>query len=280
MSEVLKPSSQSEPIIEVLSFANLELKELAGYYDRANWMVALPDGTKRGDWLYLEDQGYRVRINHTQVRWDANTFDKFNLLGWGAFVLPMRVTPDKIAEFCIPKERRILLRDEQGAQGGVFTYNIPQGVIRSGESTIEASIRETSEETGREIVDILLMGKSGYDIANSEALQDLFLALVPYDVTLGAQSLEDTEEIEEKWHTWRELGRFNLEDCRTEAALYKASRILYPQLWIPELTGRFEFDPRFTMTQQESLEWYVRPELYQQLKAETLPNFPHSYHQL
>lgn len=273
----LQPSSLSEPQIEVTSFSGLTPEELVGYRDGANWMVVLPDGTRRGDWLYLEDRRYRVRINHTLVRWGANTFDKFNLRGWGAFVLPMRVTPDKIAEFCIPRERRILLRDEQGVQGGVFTNNIPQGAIKPGESTIQASIRETVEETGREITDILLMGKSAYDIANSEALQDLFLALVPNNQSPGTRNLEATEEIEEMWHTWRELGRLNLEDCRTETALYKAARILHPQLWIPELAGQFQLDPRLALTQQESLEWYIRPEVYPTLRKQTLPNFPHRY---
>src|SRR3989344_2799623 len=263
------------PHIEVKPFSNLSHDEISGYKDRANWTVTFPDDTNRGDWLFIEDPKYRVRIEHTQITWGTNVFDKYNILGWGAFILPMRITSEGLAEFCLNNERRILLRDEEGKQGNVFTVNIPQGGITLEESTIEASIREAKEETGIDIKDILLLGRYGFDTANSESIQDLFLGLVGYNTTILDQNMEDTEDLEWKWHTWKEIEKIDILNCQSESALYKAFKVLRPQLIITELAGKFTLDPSFSLTQAESLEWYIKPEIYQSLRGQTIPNYPH-----
>lgn len=262
--------------IKINPYSNLPPEETLDCRGSANWMVHFPDGTSRGDWTKIEDQGYRVSIEHALVTIGNNTFDKINVLGWGAFVLPMRVSSRGVAEFCLNRERRIMLRDDQGVQGGVFTHNIPQGAIKPGESTITASIREAREETGTDLVDILLLGKLGFDIANSESLQDIFLGLVPYSaINLGAQ-LDETEDIEWKWYTWQEIGYINLIDSKTESALYKASRAIHPQLLVPEIAGRFNLVAAQELSPRESFEWYIKPDVYPKLRQQTLPNYPHN----
>lgn len=262
--------------IKVSSFSDLPPERSNQYTDAANWLVHFPDGTSRGDWTKIEDQGYRVRIEHALVTLGNNTFDKINVLGWGAFVLPMRVSPRGIAEFCLNWERRIMLRDDQGVQGGVFTHNIPQGAIKPGESTIAASIRESREETGTDLVDMLLIGKLGFDIANSESLQDIFLGLVPYSAINPGAQLDETEDIEWKWHTWQEISDIDLIDSKTESALYKAYRAIRPQLLVPVIAGRFNLVAAQELSPRESLEWYIKPDVYPKLKEQTLHSFPHN----
>lgn len=260
--------------VNITSFLDLPPEEVAAYRNKANWMVVFPKGETRGDWLYLEDKFIRIRTHHLKVEWDGKLFDKRNSQEWGAFVLPMRVGPDNIAEFCLPYERRVLLRDENGSQGGVFINNIPQGGIKPGESSREAAIREALEETGRKLTDTLLIGRTNLHVFDSESVQDMFLGLVSEQDSVVAQKLDSTEELEEKWHTFKELDEIDLIDGKTEAMLRKVFRVLHPGLLIPELVGPFRLDPRF-LDSKESLEWYVKSDKYQQLREQTTDNYPH-----
>lgn len=258
----------------IAPFSDLSPEERLRFKDDANWMVRFPNGEQRGDWLEVRDDVYRVAIQHILVRMGDKTFDKYNLLGWGAFVLPMRIDPAAyIAEFCIPKERRILLRNNNGIQGDQFVDNIPQGAIDPGESIKHAAIREAMEETGRRICDVLLIGRSAFDVANSESVQEFYLGLVKYDTQDGAQTLEATEDLSERWYTWKKLLERDILDCKTEAILFRAQRFLDPRLLLPEVYGQFILNSRFDLTQIESLERYIKPGEYQQLKQQTVDSF-------
>lgn len=260
--------------ILIVPFSDLSPEEKSRFKDDANWMVRFPNGERRGDWLEVGDDDYRVSIQHILVRMGDKKFDKYNLRGWGAFVLPMRINPAAyIAEFCIPNERRILLRNNNGIQGDQFVDNIPQGAIDPGESIKRAAIREVIEETGRNIIDILMIGNSAFDVANSEAVQELYLGLVVYNAETQKQTLDDTEDLSVQWYTWKELLERDILDCKTEAILFRAQRFLDPRLLLPEVYGQFIPDSRFDLTQIESLERYVKPGEYQKLKQQTVDSF-------
>lgn len=266
--------------IEVTPFNQLPQSDLQRYKHQANWMVHLPDGSKRGDWTKLEDPYYRVEITHTQLQAEGKKpFDKYNVRGWGTCVVPMRVLEDnnqaKIASFCIPTEFRPLVKDGEGNYGNIWLPNIVQGGVKSGETFADAAKRESAEEVRlpvTSVLDILLLNRSFTEPSNSEGFMELYLSLVD-GKQLKNQSLDDSEQIEEKWYNWREILDLELQDSRTKGALFDVLQNVDPRLLEPEVYGRFSVGVRLELSQEESLAWYIKDARYPILKAQTIPTY-------
>ncbi len=217
-------------VIKVTPFEDLPEQTRTEMAETASWKV---DGTA-GDWRNIVDPQYGT-IQHVVVEEKGtNPYDKVNIL-WspGVYVVPVRINPDKKAEFLILEQRRELLRDKNGIQGNTVVDNIPQGLIRvwDNETPAQAAIRETIEETGHTPTGLAFLGNVGLGIANSETLQPFFLALVPYEQEALDRNLEETERIEKnQWLTWRKLHERNLIDGITTIGLFRSQRVLRPDL--------------------------------------------------
>jgi ADP-ribose pyrophosphatase YjhB (NUDIX family) len=261
----------------IQEFSQLPPEDQARLAAGANWQVKFADGTQRGDWTELEDTGYGVSIKHVAVlRNGGPRFDKFDityLRGGGVFVLPMHVPASGIAEFGLVRERRILLQDENGQQGDVFVENIPQGGISPGETLLEAARRETREETGMDPVDLVLTGRTGFDIPNSRELAPIFLALVDPG-TVQAQKLDEHEDIgKTNWYTWRQLQDKSLIDSKTIISLHFVQQILRPELLQLVQMERAQssglYIPRTELDNQQSLERFIIRDKYPQIRKQT-----------
>lgn len=197
----------------------------------ANWKI---DG-KRGDWAEATDPHYGNILHVAVVGEDGQIeFDKLNIQ-WvgGVYVTVVRVNPEGKAEFLIPREKRILLRNKQGQQGNVFVYNIPQGVIKEweDETAVGAAIREVREETGYNLNSLALIGRIALSPANSETIQPFFLACLPYSQEPTTQQLEESETIEpQRWFTWFEIQKRPAVDGITIIGLSLAEKVLKREL--------------------------------------------------
>ena len=110
--------------------------------NNANWKLE-PGGS--GSWYEIVDSRYGRVIHVVVVGPNGEVkFDKLNIQ-WSpaVFVMPVRINPKGKAEFLLPEETRILLRDENGRQGAVRIENIPQGLIKvwEDEEHREAALR-------------------------------------------------------------------------------------------------------------------------------------------
>ncbi len=262
---------------EIIEFKDLSSDQLLQLRAGGiNWKV---DGSQT-DWREIADEGYGVKIVHCAVvRNGSPKFDKINIQMFpgrtGIFVLPMRVRPhDLLAEFCLPRERRILLRDEAGIQGSVFIDNIPQGGNKPGESAKEAAIREAEEEVAEKAIDIIHLGNVGLDIANSEITPPFYLVLMEYGGKKGEQALDEHEDLDAgKWYTWKQIQekiqRGEIIDSKTLVAFAFAHAVLRPELLgltpmervILRLSDSLTGGARFEQTQQESLARYILPQV-------------------
>lgn len=215
----------------IVSFRNLNPQQREHLAERANWKV---DG-ENGNWERVTDPRYGT-IDHVAVVGDNSPkFDKLNIL-WtsGVYVVAVRINPDtKKAEFLLPSERRILLRDEDGQQGNVFVDGLPQGIIKEWENEPphKAALRELMEETGYAPNSLVFLGKIAFNPANSESEQPFFLAHVPYIQTPQSQTLEDSEAIltDARWFTWSDIQRRPWIDGITVIGLALAQRVLNPK---------------------------------------------------
>lgn len=215
----------------VVPIKDLPSEEQAKLDKSANWKI---DGG-RGDWEEIRDP-YYGRIIHVAVVEEEGRvkFDKLNMQ-WvpAAYVIILRVNPGGKAEFLLPKEKRILLRDEQGRQGNSFIDEIPQGVIREweGEVPADAAKREAREETGYSLSCLALIGRIALSPANSETIQPFYLARVPYTQRPEGQQLDDSEVIEtERWFTWQQIQRLPLIGGSAIIGLALAQRVVKPDL--------------------------------------------------
>lgn len=110
----------------VIPFIDLPPADRERFASKANWMIG-----DRGDWDKIVDTRYGT-VEHVTVRGEkGDLFDKVNLQ-WSpaVFVVPFRINPKGKAEFLLPREQRILPRDENGIQGNVSLDNIPQGLVK------------------------------------------------------------------------------------------------------------------------------------------------------
>lgn len=217
---------------QIVPFSELPEKDRKKLGQTANWKV---DGTN-GNWGNIQDARYG-NIQHTVIVGEDGTvkFDKINLQ-WtsGVYVVAIRINPDGKAEFLLPSERRILLRDEKGQQGNVFVDGIPQGIIKEWlqEKPEEAARRELMEKTGHEPSGLVFLGNIAFNPANSESEQPFYLALVPYIQTPKAQTLEASETIytQDRWRTWNQIQGRRIKDGITFIGLHLAQRVLSPDL--------------------------------------------------
>lgn len=171
-------------IERIVPFKDLSTQELSRVFDsHVNWTLTTGKGKKIEDWAEISDPNYGT-IRHVAVINDerGTIFDKVDL-DWNpaAFVVVYRENNDRV-EFLIPKEKRMLVKNEQGEQGKMLVRNIPQGLIKidDGESAEQAAFREVKEETGLEPINILPMGHVLVDAANSQTEMPYFLAEVEY----------------------------------------------------------------------------------------------------
>ncbi len=141
----------------------------------------------------------------------------------GVFVLPVRVNPQKQAEY--------LLVDEWKDKMGRRITQIPQGRINDGETEAEAAAREVKEETGHEPVGLVLVGRQVFDSAYMSKDQPFYLALVPYDQERQDLAIEGGEDIEMlNWMRPEEVRRLPISDGKTTIGIALAERVLNPNL--------------------------------------------------
>lgn len=216
----------------IVPFSKLPEEDQKTLGDSANWKV---DG-RNGTWNNIVDSRYGT-FQHVAIT-DENggvKFDKVNLC-WtpGVYVVAVRINHDGKAEFLLPSERRILLRDEKELQGNVFVDGLPQGIIKvwAQEKPAEAARRELREETGYEPPDLVFLGNIAFNPANSESEQPFYLAHVPYVQIPKAQTLEESETIHtnNRWFTWNQIQGRPWRDGITIIGLSLAQRILKPEL--------------------------------------------------
>lgn len=195
---------------------------------RANWKAQRsPDGVVTG----IRDSRYGEVQRIAILDADGNpAFDKINLK-WSpaVFVVPIRINPEGKAEALLINERRPLLRDESGNQGDVFIDNIPQGLVKvwKGETSAQAALRETEEETGYKPTGLAQIGDIAFDAANSETKMPFYLAVVPYHAKPDEQTLDPTEEINlQEWAPLSELLDRDYIDGKTIIGLQRASRVI------------------------------------------------------
>jgi len=213
--------------VEIKPFSDLPQNQIP---DQANWVAT---GSGPG-WSEITDTRYGT-IKHIKVtNEDGTSFDKVNLV-WtpGAFIVVFRFNPDKDnkVEYLLPKERRPVLRDENGTQGNVSIRNIPQGVIKvwKDETAIDAAIRETREETGANAINIIHMRDLYFDAANSETPMPFFLAEVDFKDDEYSQTLEPGEKIEvseKDWFGLDEIQDLQLQCAKTLAGIYLSTGFL------------------------------------------------------
>lgn len=217
----------------IVNFRDLSKEDRERLRITANWQV----NGEIGDWDTVVDKRYGT-IQHIAITDENGTvkFDKLNIL-WtsGVYVVAVRVNPDGKAEFLLPSEKRILLRNKDGQQGNEFVDGIPQGVIREWQNELphKAALRELMEETGYAPNSLVFLGNIAFSPANSEIEQPYYLAHVPYLQTAKAQTLEESETIhadEKRWLTWDQIQARPLRDGITVIGLALAQRVLKPEL--------------------------------------------------
>lgn len=216
----------------LIKFSELPAEDRKALASRANWRVNGADG----DWETVTDPRYGT-IEHVVVIGEDGTpkFDKLNIL-WtpGVYVAAVRINPSGKAEFLLPSERRILLRDANGERGNVFVDGLPQGIIKEWENEPphKAALRELMEETGYAPNSLVFLGNIAFSPANSEVKQPFYLAHVAYIQTPQAQTLEEGETIhaENRWFTWNEIQGRPWKDGITVIGLALAQRVLKPEL--------------------------------------------------
>jgi ADP-ribose pyrophosphatase YjhB (NUDIX family) len=217
---------------KIISFRDLNPQQKKHLAEGANWKV---DGEK-GDWNTIIDPRYGI-FQHVVVIDESGEvkYDKVNLR-WtsGVYVATVRINPEGKAEFLLPSERRILLRNNNGQQGDVFVDGIPQGIIKewAGELPHKAALRELIEETGYAPTSLVFLGNIALNPANSETEQPFYLAHIPYIQTPEVQILEESETIhtQDRWFTWRDIQGRPWKDGITVIGLALAQRVLKPEL--------------------------------------------------
>src|SRR5579872_2132026 len=75
-----------------------------------------------------------------------------------------------------------------------WEIELPRGLVNKGETAEEAAKRETSEETGRSIVEIRLLGEVPPDTGATSVVVPIFVARV---ASIDVQKQEDSEAIED-----------------------------------------------------------------------------------
>lgn len=201
--------------------------------EHANWMAKTIDCRQIGDWAEVTDPRYGTF--HHVVIYDKESdsfFDKIDI-EWqpAAFVVVFRKQGDRV-EFLLPKERRVLLKDEHGKQGNVFIRNIPQGLVKTwdNETPEQAALREVKEKTGLEPISFMKLGDVYFDAANSQTAMPFFLAEIDADkLQEYIQSLEDFEEInvgEEDWFALEDIPQLKLQCAKTMSGILLATGFL------------------------------------------------------
>jgi len=225
----------------VIPFSQLSQEELGGILaGEVNWKVHTIDGREIADWTVVHDSRYGDLV-HTAIIDDetGRVFDKVDLQ-WSpaAFVVIYRRNGQRI-EFLLPRERRVLLKDEAGNQGEVTIRNIPQGLIKiwNDESPEHCARREIKEETGIDTQNLTYLGSLYFDAANSQTAMPFFLAEVEPHNASYEQSLHPDEKIavgEDDWFALEDIPKLRLQCAKTLAGLALATGFL--GLWSKEST--------------------------------------------
>jgi len=190
-------------------FSELSEGEFAQVHEKGTWLNrSSMSRDENVAWDHINDPGYGKAEHVAVFRGNEFLYDTIDI-DWkpAAFIVVYRENNDRI-EFFLPNERRVLLKDDEGNQGGVFIRNIPQGLIKEGETPEDAAIREVKEETGLAVISIKSMGNVAQDAANSQTEMPYFLAEVKKGTKSYYQSLETSEEIrasEDDWFTLEEI---------------------------------------------------------------------------
>src|SRR3989344_498017 len=190
-------------------FSELSEGEFAQVHEKGTWLNrSSMSRDENVAWDHINDPGYGKAEHVAVFRGNEFLYDTIDI-DWkpAAFIVVYRENNDRI-EFFLPNERRVLLKDDEGNQGGVFIRNIPQGLIKERETPEDAAIREVKEETGLAVISIKSMGNVAQDAANSQTEMPYFLAEVKKGTKSYYQSLETSEEIrasEDDWFTLEEI---------------------------------------------------------------------------
>ncbi len=192
----------------------------------ANWKLHGTDG----NWESVVDPKYGTIEHVTVVQDGVPVFDKIDMaLKPGAYALPVRINPQGQAEFLIPLERRILLRNEEGERGNVMIPNVPQVLILEGEEPIDAARRCLTNETGYSEATITPLEEMYFAPSNSSAPMYFFMGIVPYEQQPIGQTLLGDQEIEVKpWMTYQEVRAMRIQDGSTRIALDLVTQLLDP----------------------------------------------------
>ena len=157
-------------------------------------------------------------------RGDKILFDKLKIdPSPGAFVMPVRITPEGRAEFLIVNEWKDTL--------GKYIPNIIQGRTNDGEAPEDAARRLVRDEGGYVAQDLVLTGRQIFDTAYMDKDQPYYLALIPYDQQRAKLNLKKYEEIDIlPWMRPEALRRLGISDGKTTLGITLAERVLNPLL--------------------------------------------------
>lgn len=154
------------------------------------------------------------------VSGDRILFDKLKIdPSPGAFVMPVRVTPEGKAQFLIVNEWKDTMDS--------YTPNIIQGRTQDNEKPENAARRLVRDEGGHTVEDLVLIGRQVFDSAYMSKDQPYYLATVPYNQTRAELKLKKYEEIEIlPWMSLEEIRRLGIKDGKTNLGIYLAQNVM------------------------------------------------------
>ncbi len=221
----------TRPDLQVVPFAELSSQQRRDFTPYSNWQATFEDGVLLG----LTDPVYGSFVHVAIVKNGEIMFDKIDIqFAPAVFIAVMRTTPDGDLEFLTIREKRILLENSDGHLGRVVN-SIPQGLIKPGESSERAALRETGEETGLSLEDVISLSQLAtiyIDPANSSTAMPFYLMEVSYHAQQGSPVLEDSEAIEtHPWKSWEEIVRTDFSgDLKAMGMMWLVyQQIIFPQ---------------------------------------------------
>lgn len=166
-----------------------------------------------------------VNFDRMMVESDGQIlFDKLKVdPSAGAFVMPIRVSPEGRSQFLLVNEWKDTL--------GKYIPNIIQGRTRDNETPEDAARRLVRDEGGHTAEDLILMGRQVFDSAYMDKDQPYYLATIPYDQERAPLNLKKYEEIEIlPWMSLEEIRRLAKKDGKTNLGIYLVQNLIRPDL--------------------------------------------------